>query len=210
MAEKTITMHRLLSELKMMDTRIEKALSESMFVGCISHSQDISETVEKMSNDIRAHYESIKHLIANKKVMEAARIKSNANTWVEIGGERYTVADAIKRKSSIALEQSLLRAMKVQYSQVMMKVDNDTSKLKDGYAMYVRQAVREKPITEIDVSLMSIEEYVKFYTTTLVDPIDIKKKIDELETSIMDFMAEVDAVLSESNAVTTVTIILED
>jgi hypothetical protein len=46
------------------------------------------------------------------------------------------------------------------------------------------------------------QEYIENNTFDLVDPIGVSGKIQELENEINEFEAEIDAVLSTSNAMT--------
>ena len=48
--------------------------------------------------------------------------------------------------------------------------------------------------------------YIKANTMTLLDPLGIEAKIEELDDMINTFLPEVDAALSVSNAVTTITV----
>ena len=50
------------------------------------------------------------------------------------------------------------------------------------------------------------DSYIERETMVLIDGIDIKKAKDELAAKIDKFKAEVDAVLSASNAITEITI----
>ena len=52
----------------------------------------------------------------------------------------------------------------------------------------------------------AVDTYIKSNTMTLLDPLGIEKKIEELDDMINSFLPEVDAALSVSNAVTTITI----
>ena len=49
-------------------------------------------------------------------------------------------------------------------------------------------------------------EFVANQTVELVDPLDIQKRIEELDDQINTFMVEVDAALSVSNATTEITV----
>lgn len=60
--------------------------------------------------------------------------------------------------------------------------------------------------TDSDEYVASMNTYIKANTMTLLDPLGIETKIEELDDMINTFLPEVDAALSVSNAVTTITI----
>ena len=95
-----MTMHQLLALLKRYDDRVDNAIN-SLSVIAFSESQVSDEDAAKTVSELTSSYDSATHLIDNYYALEAARIKSNAETIVEIGGVKYTVAEAIKRKHLI-------------------------------------------------------------------------------------------------------------
>ena len=60
--------------------------------------------------------------------------------------------------------------------------------------------------TSTDEVAKAKQQYVDLNTWELVDPINVQNKIRVLSDEISSFEAEVDSVLSTSNALTTVTI----
>lgn len=57
-----------------------------------------------------------------------------------------------------------------------------------------------------DEAVRTREAYIEMNSVDMVDPLDIKSEIDQLNDEIDAFDAEIDAALSVSNALTTISI----
>lgn len=216
MAEKVMTMHQVLAELKVLDSRISKALN----VGLIASykGEPTEEEKEAATNTIKSAYDSVTHLIANKKALEVARAHSNDTTMVTVGDKTYTVSEAIKRKHTIKYEKMLLQQMVDQFNRTKKDVDNKNANVeqsKQSYALKAYEAVKtEADGNDLSVKLTKVKEledkFVKENSYTILDPLKLEEKIIELEKDITEFEVNVDAALSVSNAVTYVTVQLLD
>ena len=195
-----ITITRALVELKTLDKRIQKSIDTSVFV---SYKGQFYQPAEG-AKEAASAYQSINDLIERRKRIKSAIIKSNANTSVKICGTEMTVAEAIETKSSIKHKKNLLAVMKNQYGSACTNVEHINAKVrKDLENKSSRDADKEK-------QQMSLEEFSKVYVNMhgveLFDPIKLSQKIEQLESYITQFEQEVDYVMSEKNAVTTIEI----
>ena len=216
MAEKIMTMHQVLAELKVLDSRINKALN----VGLIASykGEPTEEEKEASINTMKSAYDSVTHLIANKKALEIARAHSNDTTIVKVGNKEYTVSEAIKRKHTINYEKMLLQQMVDQLNRSKRDVDNKNAEVersKQNYALRAYEAAKsEADGNDLSLKLQKIAEleakFVKENSYSILDPLKLEEKIVKLEKEISDFEVNVDAALSVSNAVTSVTVQLLD
>lgn len=216
MAEKIMTMHQVLAELKVLDSRINKALN----VGLIASykGEPTEEEKEASINTMKSAYDSVTHLIANKKALEIARAHSNDTTIVKVGNKEYTVSEAIKRKHTINYEKMLLQQMVDQLNRTKRDVDNKNAEVersKQNYALRSYEATKtEADGNDLSLKLQKIAEleakFVKENSYSILDPLKLEEKIMKLEKEISDFEVNVDAALSVSNAVTSVTVQLLD
>jgi len=227
MATKEMNMHRLLSELKMLDKRISNYLPDNSRgaygatpIELIGAAREIdkkigTQTREEYVSALTGNWQMIQALIRNKKSLEAAKVKSNAKTKVRIAGKEYTVADAIKRKEDIEYEKDLLDAFEAQHRRVVSLVadKNETAEqqadkhieaLFNGKSDGKNERIVGKEAEE------QRENYMKNHRWGIIDPNGSDEAIKSLRTGIESFEAEVDAVLSESNAVTMVSVELAD
>ena len=227
MAIKEMNMHRLLSELKMLDKRISNYLPERirganntapivLIDAARENDRKIgTQTREEYISTLSGNWQMIQALIRNKKALEAAKVKSNAETKVRVADKEYTVADAIRRKEDIKYEKALLEAFENQHRYVVTLVvdKNETAEqqadkhieaLFNGKADGKNERIVGKEAEE------QRENYMKNHRWGVIDPNGSYEAIKALRTEIESFEAEVDAVLSESNAVTWVTVTYVD
>ena len=114
---RTITITEALNELKLYDSKINKAITNAKLAGAAKKSADKIGVVTKdeFKEKAKSSYQSIVDLIENRNALKSAIVKSNAVTEVEIAGKKMTVAEAIERKNSISYDEDFLNIMKVQY-----------------------------------------------------------------------------------------------
>ena len=207
MADKRkISVTEALKELKLYDSKIAKAINASGFVGAKKKSVD-KVGVQKTSTFIdkaKSDYQSILDLISNRAAIKAAIVQSNANTVVEIAGNKYTVAQAIERKNSIEYEKLLLDEMKSQWMSSTTTIDRENKKV-DAQVDKMLEAFlgkdSDKKVSETDLSVIS-DQYRNKNEWELVDPLDLYTKMTALEAQIDAFEADVDIRLSISNSIT--------
>ena len=206
-----MTVHKALSELKIIDDRIYKAIDEAVFCVANKHSNEkirgipIKEFTEQMSNG----YDKSNDLIKRRDAIKRAVMKSNASTNVEVGGVEYTVAEAIEMKNhGVELLQYLLANMRDQYKEAQAEVMKNNGKDLDTRAeQYVVGIYGSKDgRVDTDDFKKAKQDFIKSNSYELVDPIHVKEKIEMLEDKISTFISDVDSALSVSNALTTVEI----
>ncbi|WP_252504345.1 hypothetical protein [Sporosarcina sp. Marseille-Q4943] len=204
----TMSIHRALSELKTLNDRIPKAIREADFIYTDRKSaRKINGlSIEEYEKTIQAGFDKAVSLIERRNRLKDAVVQSNAVTEVVVAGEKMTVAKAIERKSSIVNEEKLLSAMveKRRMAISRLSVENDTlpSRLEDYLTAILgnKEHAKKEEVELHTKSFMERNEYV------LIDPLNLDKRIEEWEERVSSFKAEVDAVLSESNAITKITI----
>lgn len=196
-----------LVELKLLDKRILKA-TQGTFVSYRS-GKDLPKgfkDIEEITDTIKSNFDSVSALIERRNTIKSAIVVSNAVTKVEIAGETMTVAEAIERKNSIAYEKQLLSVFKLQLSGVIRTVDqlnDDVNRRADNMVEAFLGGDKSKA-SEAE-KLRS--DFLSTHSAAIIDTIDIKKQIEKLEERIDKFEADVDLVLSTSNAITELNIV---
>ncbi len=211
MTTETMTIHKALSELKILDDRIISAIANSTFCLANKHSNEKLNgiPVDEYKKIMIGGYDKSTDLIKRREAIKRAVVLSNASTKVTIGEIEYTVAEAIEMKNhGVEFKKQLLAEMRRQYSSAQAKILAQNGKdLEDRAEKYV---VGIFGSGEKKVVVDEIEKAKKAFITAneyeLVDPIGILKKIETLEEEIAAFTADVDGALSTSNAITTITI----
>lgn len=199
-----MTITRALVELKTLNKRITSAIDVLNPVTVVT-GKNIPrgfETRNDFEKEVNSKFESVNTLIARRKQIKSGIVTANAATYVEIAGVKMTIAEAIERKTSIALENALLHKLSSTYAlnlknheQMEMKCNEQLHRL-----LEVNFGKDSKAKTE-EVDAIT-KPYLENNAPKFIDPLDVKKKIEELENSISKFIAEVDVVLSEANAKT--------
>ena len=211
MTKETMTIHKGLAELKILNNRIYNTITSSTFCVANRHSNEKinGENIDTYKKSITAGYDKSNDLIKRAIAIKRAITQSNAET--KLGDEfgEYTVAEAIYMKNyGIELKENLLREMKNQYANACNIINQNNGKsLEENAEKYVIGLYGSKDTkTNTDDYERARKDYITAHTYELVDPIDIKKNIDELEEEILRFKAGIDAALSVSNATTDITI----
>lgn len=201
-----ISITEALNDLKLYDSKIDKAIKNAKFIGAAKKSSDKVKNTKKETfvENAKASYQSVTDLINNRNALKSAIVKSNAVAVVEVNGKTMTVAEAIEHKNSIEYELNLLETMKVQYAAEIAildrenkKVDNKVDELlttlvgRDG-----DKKISKEELEAVETPYRNKNEY------ELVDPLSIYDKMLELEAEIDGFLSEVDTRLSIANSTT--------
>ena len=204
----SMSITQALAELKLLDKRLEKASNLNGWVMLSTKTQPVDE--EKLKKKGAAEYQSYTDLLNRRNRIKNAVVLSNANTLVRIGaGEsafKGAVAEAIEYKSSIKYKQRLLDGMKEMLMNVRQQYEehkrNGDARLERLLASELGKDVRTNPET-IAALTSSFQET---NNAELVDPLNLAKKVEDLEEEIENFLMNVDWVLSETNGKTMITV----
>ena len=213
MTVEKMTVHKALAELKTMDARINKAIRETTYVLAVKHSAEkINGTpVTDFKNQIKSGYQKVNDLMARRDAMKRAIVLSNATTKIKVGGVELTVAEAIEAKNhGMEFKKLLLNRLVYEYNNAQAEFNRNSGealeKKAETYILSVIQAQPKESKMAIDSDAMKglRQTYIENNSYDMLDPIDIAKVIETLDTEINEFEAEVDAALSCSNALTVI------
>ena len=211
MTTETMTIHKALAELKILESRIMKTVGDGTYCVANKHSNEKINgvSVEEYKKVMQGAYDKAVDLITRYKAIKKAVTLSNAKTVVKIGEEEYTVAEAIWMKNhGVEFDELLLNELREQYNKAQAKIlkqnGNDLEQRAEQYVVGIYGSKEGK--TNTDDFEKTKQDFITSQTFELVDPIGILEKIEALEEKISVFKAEVDAVLSTSNALTVVEI----
>mgnify|MGYP006968284020 FL=1 len=207
----TMTVHKALAELKLLDSRIEKAIAEGVYCVANKHSNDKigGVLIDEYIKIMQGGYDKAIDLINRRKAIKRAVVLSNAVTKVSIAGDEYTVAEAIEMKNhGVDFDKLLMNTMNAQYRNAQMQIKQENGKdLEQRAEQYVTAIYGQKEGKTNTADIEKVKaDFLKSNQYELVDPLHVLDKIEGLEKKINDFMAEVDSALSVSNALTEITI----
>ena len=216
MIQEVMTVHKALCELKMLDKRINESIMTAEFCRANKHSNVKIDgwTIEEYEAAAVSKYQSTMDMIIRRDAIKRAVVASNAVTEVTIGGNRYTVADAVElRRHGLSYRRTLLQAMTLQLKRVRSTIEQkngeELTRAADKMVeVYYGRQTDVKAITE--EMKATREKFIEDNTYELLDPIRVENRIRELDKEITAFETEVDSALSSvSNAVTEITVSYE-
>lgn len=208
MAEQ-MTVTRALAELKLLQSRIDKGVAGFTGIDVFQRRSEGRAVKMNMPKDefekkARSSWESVNDLIMRRVAIKTALLRSNAETKVKIGGVEFSVIEAIERKNAIEFEKSLLRKMKANHTAIITSVEQARARLDDQVEKMILQNLGTDKKTDKEDFERIAKPFIEANEYNLIDPLELGKKIDALDESIDNFEAEVDFVLSESNAKTNI------
>jgi len=208
MSEK-MTIHRALAELKLIDSRIEKGIKTIIPTGTMQKGKLVSGlyTKEDFEENAKSKYQSVIDLIERKGKIKSAIVKANSTTTVNIGGVEMTIADTINFKMSIGLKKQLILDLVSKHNKAKENVEKNNAIVEENALKLAAAALSKDNVKLGDNDVMSVTKpFLENNTFKLIDPLEVEKLTDVLQKEVTDFEVEVDATLSEINAITIIKI----
>lgn len=211
MTKENMTVHKALAELKIIDDRINNAITSGTYVVANKHSNQKIHgmTIDEFRAQMKADFQKVSDLIARRNAIKRAVVSSNAVTKVKVGDTEYTVAEAIEMKNhGMEFKDYFMRAISTQYVRAKNELDlNSGDPLEKRAEQYVLSVIQAQPkdskmAVDSDAMKNLRAQYIKDNQYDIIDPIGVKDVIDGLDTEVSEFLTEVDAALSVSNAIT--------
>lgn len=211
MTKETMTIHKALSDLKTLDKRINDVISKTVFCVANKHSNEKINGV-KINDYVKmmlSNYDKLVDFTDRRDALKNAVSLSNAVTKVEIAGKEYSIAEAINMKNhGVELKAKMLKAMEKDYQKAINAIaaynGDNLEERADQYVIGIYGSKDGK--TNSDDIAKIRKDFITSQSYELVDPIDIVDAINTLKSDIDAFSSEVDAAISVSNAITTITI----
>lgn len=210
-----------LDERDLLVKKISDKIAKASFVDTIKPNEEkvYAKRIEKEEYDKEAEssYQQIIDLIGRFQKIDAAIVDSNAKTDINTSYGKFTVAGAISLRSRLRgmgayegeadFEAKLQDKLRTEYNDRIRFCDLKNSQLQ-ATAENMRLSILGKDNkTKDDKPLGVVDAYVKENTTELVDPLDVKKKLEALEEKRNNLLTELDTQIKVSNATTFIEII---
>jgi hypothetical protein len=205
MAEYTIT--RALVELKKIAREIDERGGKFTVFLATGDAQKVANTnITEAKARTQAQYDEVISRVNRYTTIQNAIHVSNAKTKVTVGGKEMTVLEAINLKKTSGFKRDLLNTLTaarakavIQKQSLDMKLENEINSMaqmmagsgnpvKDEHLQQVRTNLEKNGKVEI-VNLKEIDSQIE----------TLQKEVDEIDS-------ELDFILSESNAVTKITV----
>ena len=151
-------------------------------------------------------------LIDRFQKIDAAIVASNSQTEITTSYGTFTVAGAISLRSRLRgfgayedeadFEGNIQDKMQAEYNERVRFCDNKNSQLQSTAENMRLSILGKDSKTKDDKPLSVVEAYVKENTTELVDPLNVKKKLEALQEKRNTLLTELDTQIKVSNATT--------
>ena len=212
METQKMTIHRALAELKLIDSRIEKAIASIEPTGVMQNGKLVGGFYQKedFEKSAKANLQSVLDLIERKNKIKSAIVSANGITTVTVAGKTMTIADAINFKAVIIFKKNLIATLSKKHNAIKSKFTTENEKvytvaLENAKIMIGKQGDDKVKPTDEDVKAI-VEPFVKRNEFHLIDPLKVEELTEAMQTEVNNFEVEVDAVLSEINAITVIEI----
>lgn len=209
MAEMTV--QRALNELKIIDERLSKRLTEFVVIGTKKVSEarvvETRESIVEFENRAKGVLDSVDGLLKHQQELKHAIMTSNATTMIEVAGKTYSVMTAIDRKRTIENEKLVVRHMRDALARAEYKVNQENDKM-ESYVQRQTNAMAGGDLSsKKDDYIIAFEKsYREQNSWDLVDPLKLRDLIEQREQEISMFELEIDTALTVSNAITKIEI----
>lgn len=205
----TMSIHRGLAELKLIDSKISTRIESLEPNGVMQSGKLVNGYITKddFGTNAKAKLDSICDLIERKQRIKTAIVNANSITKVTVAKDEMTIADAITMKSSMVLRKQLVDRLKTQHSHNVGVLNKNNELVEENIQRILEATFSKENVKAGEKDVEAVRKpYLEANEWELVDTLKVEKLIEEMETEIGDFETEVDAVLSEINAVTKITI----
>lgn len=215
MSEKMLVTQAL-DERDLLVKKIADKIAKASFVDTIKPNEEkvyakrISR--EDYTKEAEASYQQIMDLIERYQQIDAAIVASNAKNEITTSYGIFTVAGAISLRSRLRglgvyedeadFEGNLQNKLRAEYNERVRFCDTKNSQLQSTAEDMRLSILGRDSKTKDDKPLSVVEAYVKENTTELVDPLDVKKKLEALEEKRSSLLSELDTQIKVSNATT--------
>ncbi len=201
-----LTITRALAELKHLTKCIEKTTTASNFVTLVTKSNRHLVNEKDFISNGKSQYQSLNDLMKRYNQIKTAIIQSNASTQVKIGQDTYSVAEVIERRQSLPMYKTLLERLRTQRDQVNRQFELNNQQMETDLQKLLESQfsgsgkVKDEDVTNIATPFRESRK------SQIVDPLGIDVEITKLTSYIDNFDHEANFVLSESNALTKITL----
>lgn len=200
-----MTIHRALAELKLLDAKIEKGIKDIYPIGIIKKGGKVDGWFDEaeFKKSAQSSYASVNDLIQRKAAVKSAIVKANCETKVKIGDNEMTIADAIAFKKVVEHKKQLMDVLKSKHTGVVGVLNKNNEAVNKNCEALLSHVMGKDNVKATDGDIDAISKpYLENNLFTLVDPLEILKRVEAMEKEIGEFDTNIDAALSEINAVT--------
>ena len=211
-----VSVTRGLKELKLIDSKINRSISEYPFVGYAKKSsKKVNNTYsrEDFTEYLKGNYDRVNALMNNRVQIKTAINASNAITYVTVCDRSMNVTEALDEKSRLPYKKAFLAKLEKDLKSAKSYIDNENEKVEDKIFLLIKDSGNESNSTSSKKDSSQDNSKEMFYNSyreeqfyEMINPNKVEEIIESLKNEIEEFENEIDFVLSESNAITKIII----
>lgn len=141
-----------------------------------------------------------------RNAIRAALVKSNAITVIKIGDKEMTIVEALDFRNSLPEREALIKRLKENYTQTNNTYEVNMSQHQARIGQIRSEALNANKKVDETFEAMFIAPQNKTHKPGIMDPLGLRTLIERMTKEVEDFKLNIDYALSESNAVTKITI----
>lgn len=201
-----MTVHEALVEIKTNIRRISSAIMSTTF--CTASRQNVKKVngvdLDVFRKEVKSNFDSVLDLIRRTDAMKKAISLSNASTYVTVGDERMSVAEALyAMKDGCGDKERLIMQMTSQLTNARNLIESENGdKLDQKLENFINASYGSKDkINSAEIEALS-ETFRTNNSFVLIDPVNVSEQIKKLQAEVDKFRTNVDSALQISNATT--------
>lgn len=210
MSEQTYTITRALTRVKTLSSRLEElgdigGRNIGNYIGTVLEQRKDSDGSKKYAETANANFDSFNDLFDELVKVKNAIKASNAVTTITINGETMTISEAITLKECVHVKRNFYRELLKRYEECEKSVERAEAEIEDKARKQVEKLnldSKDNYETILDAARTSVVKDSRI----VVVGIDNIEKVREEFNKLDNFFEEIDYKLSESNAVTVITL----
>lgn len=224
-----ITLHRTIAEIKTTESRIKTLVSRysnsKLFVGLYNKSKKAAEggiARDEVIRNIQGNVDKFNALYKNLTNLKFGLVNANAGLTssiphdqletAEVCGKQYTILEILALKKILGYKTMLKDKLTEEYVSVTSSIEQSNKDNKDRLDRILTQFADKKADDKSNSAIAIKATTEAFWETNgleMIDPLGIKSMIDSLDREINAYSIEIDAALSQSNALRTIEVDLE-
>lgn len=208
----TITITRALSKIKILTDRVTDDIKNNVFITTVPNSMLGSEEHTKLVKNLTSSHTSLEDKI--KEIVNLKRLiaESNLNSYLEVAGKQVSVTEALAMKDTMGFYNSFFLSLRKQNNKASEEVINTNMRIEQAISGNTSDISSNSDIKNED-----LEKRLALNAKQLQDSMGIKivsattetpdQLIESVKDYYNDFVSEIDYLLSEHNAVTTIELV---
>ncbi len=220
MMEKKMLVTQALDQRDLLVKKICDKIRKASFTETKKHNEEkVMErrvTQKEFEKEARSSYQQIIDLIHWYDKVDQAILRSNAETMIETSYGTMSIANALALRSRLNcsnaydsdsnFEGNLMMKLQEEFNEKIRVMEQKNKGLQNTAETMRLSILGKDAKTKDETPLKVVDVYVQENTTELIDPLNVRKKINELNERRETILNELDTKIKVSNATTFVEI----